>query len=324
MTDFIFLGSKITADDNCNHEIKTLASQKKSYDKSKHHIKKQRHYFTNKGPSSQSYGFSSSHVWMRTKELMLLICDVEEDSWESLGLQGDTTSPFYRKSVLNIHWKDWSWNWNSNTLATLCKELTYFKSPWCWERLKAGGEGDDRGWDGWMASLTRLTWVWVNFSSWWWTGRPGVLQSMELEIVRHNWGTEMNWTAAISFLCMYLENKWKSMLLLFKLTQSCLTLRDSLTATCQASQYFTISRSLLKLMSSASVMPFNYLILCRPLLLLPSTVPSSRVFSNESALHIRWPKYWSFSISPSNLGLISFRTDWFDLLAIQGTLKGLL
>ena len=178
---------------------------KKSYAQLRQLIKKQRHYFTNKGPSSQSYGFSSSHVWMRAEEQMLLICDIEEDSWESLGLQGDTTSPSYRKSVLNIHWKDWSWNWNSNTLATLCEELTYFKRPWCWERLKAGGEGDDRGWDGWMASLTQLTWVWVNFSSWWWTGRPGVLQSMELEIVRHNWGTEMNWTAAISFLCMYLE-----------------------------------------------------------------------------------------------------------------------
>ena len=92
----------------------------------------------------------------------------------------------------------------------------------------------------------------------------------------------------------------------------------------QASLSITNSWSLLKLMSTELMMPTNHLILCRPLLLLPSTVPSSRVFSNESALHIRWPKYWSFSISPSNLGLISFRTDWFDLLAIQGTLKGLL
>ena len=84
----------------------------------------------------------------------------------------------------------------------------------------------------------------------------------------------------------------------------------------------------LKLMSTESVMSSNRLILCRPLLLLPSTFPSIRVFSNESALHIRWPKYWSFSfnIDPSNeySGLISFRTDWFDLLAVQGTLKSLL
>ena len=84
---------------------------------------------------------------------MRLNCGVE-DSWEFLGLQGDPTSPSYRKSVLNIHWKDWcwSWNWNSSTLATRCEELTHRKRPWCWERLKAGGEGDDRGLDGWMAS----------------------------------------------------------------------------------------------------------------------------------------------------------------------------
>ena len=79
-------------------------------------------------------------------------------------------------------------------LATWCKELTYWKSPWCWERLKTGGEGDDRGWDGWMASPTQWTWVWVNSGSWWWTGRPGVLQSMGSQRVRHDWATEMNWT----------------------------------------------------------------------------------------------------------------------------------
>ena len=100
------------------------------------------------------------------------------------------------------------------------------------------------------------------------------------------------------------------------------------TAACQASLSITNSRSLLKLTSIESVMPSNHLILCRPLLLLPSTFPSIRVFSNESALHIRWPKYWSFSfnISLSNeySGLISFRMDWLDLLAVQGTLKSLL
>ena len=80
-----------------------------------------------------------------------------------------------RKSVLNINWKDWRWSWNSNTLAPWCKELTHWKRPWCWERLKAGGEGDDRGWDGWMASLTQWTWVWVTSRSWWWTGKTGML-----------------------------------------------------------------------------------------------------------------------------------------------------
>ena len=100
------------------------------------------------------------------------------------------------------------------------------------------------------------------------------------------------------------------------------------TAAHQASLSFTISWSLLKLMSIELVMASNHLILCCPLLLLPSIFPSIRVSSNESTLHIRWPKYWSFSfnISPSNEhpGLISFRTDWLDLLAIQGTLKSLL
>ena len=98
------------------------------------------------------------------------------------------------------------------------------------------------------------------------------------------------------------------------------------TAAHQSSLSFTISQSLLKFMSIESVMPSNHLILCYPLLLLPSVFPSIRVFSNESALFIRWPKYWSFSISPLNEypGLISFRIDWFDLLAVQGTLKSLL
>ena len=97
------------------------------------------------------------------------------------------------------------------------------------------------------------------------------------------------------------------------------------TAAHQASLSITNSRSLLKLMSE-SLMPSNHLILCRPLLLLPSIFPSIRVFSNESVLHIRWLKYWSFSISPSNeySGLISFRTDWCDFLAVQGTLESCL
>ena len=98
-----------------------------------------------------------------------------------LGLQGDPTCQSWRKSVLNIHWKNWCWSWNSNTLATWCKRLTHWKRLWCWERLKAGGEEDARGWDGWVASPTQWTWVWAGSGSWWWTGRPGVLQSMRLQ-----------------------------------------------------------------------------------------------------------------------------------------------
>ena len=98
------------------------------------------------------------------------------------------------------------------------------------------------------------------------------------------------------------------------------------TAARQASLSISNSRSLLKLMSIESVMPCNHPIPCHPLLLVPSILPSIRVFANESVLHIRWPKYWSLRIISSNeySGLISFRIDWFDLFAIQGTLKGLL
>ena len=81
------------------------------------------------------------------------------------------------RTDLFIYWKDWCWSWNSNTLATWYKEMTHWKRPWCWERLKVGGEGDNRGWYGWVASLTQWTWVWVSSGSWWWTGKPGMLQS---------------------------------------------------------------------------------------------------------------------------------------------------
>ena len=84
---------------------------------------------------------------LSAEELMLSNC-AGEDSWESLGLQGDQTSQSWRKSILNIHWKDWCWSWSSNTLATLCEELTHWKRPWCWARLKTKGEGSERGWDG--------------------------------------------------------------------------------------------------------------------------------------------------------------------------------
>ena len=81
-----------------------------------------------------------------------------------------------------------------HNLATWYEELTHLKRPWCWERLGAGGEGDNRSWDGWMASPTRWIWVWASSRSWWWTGKPGVLQSTGLQRVRHDWVTELNWT----------------------------------------------------------------------------------------------------------------------------------
>ena len=129
---------------------------------------------------------------LTAKELMLLNCGVREDSWEPPGLQRAQTSQYYRKSILNIHWKDWCWS--SNTLAPWWKELTHWKRPQYWEKLKVGGEGDGREWNGWMASLTQWTWVWASSRSWWWMGKPGVLRFMGSQRIRHDWVTELNWT----------------------------------------------------------------------------------------------------------------------------------
>ena len=98
------------------------------------------------------------------------------------------------KSTLNIHWNNWCWSWSSNTLVTWCKELTHLKRPWCWERLRTGGEGGDKGWDIWMASQTQWTWVCAKVGSWCWTGSPSVLWFMGLQKVGNDWGTELNWT----------------------------------------------------------------------------------------------------------------------------------
>ena len=111
-----------------------------------------------------------------------------------------------KRSVLSVHWKDWCWSWNSNTLATGCEELTHWKRLWCWVRLKAGGERDNRRWDGWMA---QFTWVWVGSGSWWWTGRPGVLQFMGSQRVGHDWVTKLNWSG------FFKENSLDNRLMLF-------------------------------------------------------------------------------------------------------------
>ena len=99
--------------------------------------------------------------------------------WVNAVALGFTTLGSNHISIFNLGW---------------CEELTYWKRPWCWERLRAGGEGDDTGWDGWMASPTQWTWVWVDSRSWWWTGRPGMLRFMGSQRVGHDWMTELNWT----------------------------------------------------------------------------------------------------------------------------------
>ena len=92
--------------------------------------------------------------------------------------------------------------------TTWCEELNHWKRPWFWERLKVEGEGDVRGWDVCMASSTQWTWVWVGSRSWWWTGKPGVLQSMRLQRVRHDWVTELNWTETYVVLRSFKNTHW--------------------------------------------------------------------------------------------------------------------
>ena len=151
-----------------------LTPWKESYDQPIQHIKKQRHYFVNKGPSRQGYGFSSGHVWM-----WKLDC---EESWApknwcfwTVVLEKTLVSPLDCKEIQPVHLKgDQFWvvigglilRLKLQYFDTSCEELTPWKRPWCWEVLGAGGEGDDRGWDGWMTSPTRCTWVWVNSESW--------------------------------------------------------------------------------------------------------------------------------------------------------------
>ena len=201
VTAFILGGSKITADGDCSHEIKTLAPWKKSYDQPRQHIKKQRHYSVNKGPSNQSYGFFSSHVWMWELDY--------RDSWAlknwcfwTVVLDKTFESLLDCKEIQPVHPKG---NQSCIFIGRIdaeaeipilwppdAKNRLIGEDPdWCWERLKVGEEGNRR-WDGWMASPTQWTWVWVNSGSWWWTGRPGMLQSMGSQRVRHDWEIELN------------------------------------------------------------------------------------------------------------------------------------
>ena len=168
-------------------KLKTLALWKKSYDLPRQHIKEQRHYFANNGPSGQSFGFSSSHVRMWKLDY--------NESWVlknwcfwTVVLEKTLESPLDCKEIQPVHPKEnQSWIFigktdaeaeTPNILATCCEELTHLKRLWGREWLKVGGEGDDRGWDGWMASPTQWTWVWASSEGWWWIGKPGVPQFM--------------------------------------------------------------------------------------------------------------------------------------------------
>ena len=162
-------------------------------------MKKERHYFANKGASSQGYTSSSGRVWMWE-----LDC---EKSWApknwcfwTVVLEETLESPLDCKEIQPVHPKgNQSWIFIGRTDAEGEAPILWpphakswhIGKDWCWERLKAGGEGDDRGWDGWTSSLTRWTWIWANSGSWWWKGRPGMLGFMGLQRVGHDWASEL-------------------------------------------------------------------------------------------------------------------------------------
>ena len=175
-------------------KLKDTCSLEETYDKPRQHIKKQRFYFVDKGPYSPTYGFSSIHVWMWEfdhKECRVL----KNWCFQTSVLEKTLESPLDCKEIKPVNPKgnqSWLFIGRTDAEAEIPIELTPWKRPWCWERLKAGGEGDNRGWDGWMASLTWWTWLWGNSGSCWWTGKPGVLQSMGLQRVGQDWVTELN------------------------------------------------------------------------------------------------------------------------------------
>jgi len=182
-------------------KLKEAYSLEEIYDQSRYHIEKQRHYFADKGPSSQGY-FSRGHVWMWVLDFKNAECwridAFELWCWRRV-LRVPWTARRSNQSILKeispgISLEGMMLKLKLQYFGNSCEELTHWKRLWCWEGLGAGGEGDDGGWNGWMASLTRWTCVWVNSGSWWWTWRPGMLQFMGSQRVGQDWVTELNWT----------------------------------------------------------------------------------------------------------------------------------
>ena len=184
---------------------KTLTPWKKSYDQPRKHIKKQRHYFVNKGPSSQGYGFPSSHIWLWELD--------HKESWVpknccfwTVGLEKTLESPLDCKQIQPVHPKgNQSWIFIGRTDAEAETPILWPPDAknWLTEKTVMLGKIEGkrrRGWQrmsGWMASPTQWTWVWLHSRSWWWTGRPSVLQSMGSQRVGHDWATELNWGMTI-------------------------------------------------------------------------------------------------------------------------------
>ena len=202
VSDFNFWCSKITVDCDCSHEIKRCLFLR-------------RKVMTNLDSILKSRDITWPTKVRLVKAMVFPVVMYGCESWTVKKAEHQKIDAFelwcWRRH-LRVPWaarrsnqsilkeispgcsyEGWCWSWHSSTLATSCEELTHWKRPWWWEGLGAGGEGDDRGWDSWMASLTQWIWVWVDSGSWWWTGRPGVLQFMGSQRVRHAWATELNW-----------------------------------------------------------------------------------------------------------------------------------
>ena len=203
VADFIFLGSKITADGDHSNEIKRR-------------LLLGRKVMTNLDSILKSRDITLPTTVHLVKATVFAVVMYGCDSWTIKKAEPQRINAFELwcwKRLLRVSWTAKRSNQSIlkeirpgcslvglilklklQYLATWCKELTHLKRPWCWERLRAGGEGDDRGWDGWMLSSTQWTWVWVDSGSWWWTGRPGMLWFMGRQRVGHDWATEVNWT----------------------------------------------------------------------------------------------------------------------------------
>ena len=203
--DFIFLGSKIAADGDCSHEIKRhlllgrkvmtnldsiLKSRQITLPTKVHLVKAM--VFPVVMCGCESWTVKKAECW----RIVLLNCGVGEDSdckeMPPVHSEGDQSWMFIGRTDVEA---EAPILWPPDAKGQLIgRDPTHWKRPWCRERLKAGGEGDDRGWDGWMASPTQQTWVWASSGSWWWTGRPGVLRSMGSRRVGHEWAAEWNWS----------------------------------------------------------------------------------------------------------------------------------
>ena len=206
VSGFIFFfwggGSKITADGDCSHEIKRGLLLGRKVMTSVDSILKSRDItLPTKVRLVKAMAFPlvmyGCESWTIKKAERWRIDAFELWCWRRL-LRVPWTARRSNQSILKeispeYSWKDWSWSWNSNTLATWCEELTHLKRPWCWERLKVEGEGDDRGWDGWMASPTQRIWVWVNSGVGYGQGGLVCCSPRGRKRVRHDWATELIW-----------------------------------------------------------------------------------------------------------------------------------